>query len=107
MIIASNQLINIREEITDAFLAPSPSRAARRRACVLPLVGGPSDDSNGTAWVFAEPVVFAGTPGKANCHGKSVSALAQQFGGLNGAAAALGYASVQALQYTIEAFCGR
>jgi len=34
---------------------------------------------------------FAGTPGKANCHGKSVSALAKQYGGL-AAAAALGFA---------------
>ena len=35
---------------------------------------------------------FAGTPGKANCHGKSVSALAKQYGGLAAAAAALGFA---------------
>jgi uncharacterized repeat protein (TIGR03803 family) len=54
---------------------------------------------------FAVPVTFAGTPGKPNCHGKSVSALARQYGGLNGAAAALHYASAQALQDAIEAFC--
>ena len=48
---------------------------------------------------------FAGTPGKANCHGESVSALAQQFGGLNNAAAALGFASVSALQDAIMTFC--
>ena len=48
---------------------------------------------------------FAGTPGKANCHGKSVSALAGQYGGLNAAAAALGYPSVRALQEVIMAFC--
>jgi hypothetical protein len=70
------------------------------------IVGGP-DDNNvvGAAWVFAQPV-FAGTPGKANCHGKSVSALARQFGGLNRAAAALGFDSVSALQEAIMAFCG-
>ena len=50
-------------------------------------------------------LAFAGTPGKANCHGKSVSALARQFGGLNNAAAALGFPSVQALQDAIMAFC--
>jgi uncharacterized repeat protein (TIGR03803 family) len=55
---------------------------------------------------FAVPVIFAGAPGKANCHGKCVSALARQYGGLTGAAAALGYASTQALQNAIEAFCG-
>jgi hypothetical protein len=49
---------------------------------------------------------FAGTPGKANCHGQSVSALAQEFGGLNGAAAALGFSGVSALQDAIMAFCG-
>src|SRR6266436_5402458 len=48
---------------------------------------------------------FAGTPGQANCHGKSVSALAQQFGGLPAAASALGLPSVQALQEAIRAFC--
>jgi hypothetical protein len=66
------------------------------------IVGGEGDDSAGAAWVFAQPV-FAGTPGYSNCHGKSVSALARQFGGLNGAAAALGYSDVNALQ--ILAFC--
>jgi probable HAF family extracellular repeat protein len=54
-----------------------------------------------------DPVpVFAGTPGKSNCHGKSVSALAQQYGGLNAAAAALGFASGAALQNAIMAYCG-
>lgn len=69
------------------------------------IVGGPGDDDLGAAWVFAQPV-FAGTPGKANCHGQSVAALARQYGGLNGAAAALGYADVSALQNAIMAFCG-
>jgi hypothetical protein len=54
--------------------------------------------------VFAKPA-FAGTPEEANCHGQSVSALAQQFGGLDNAAAALGFPSVQALQDAIKAFC--
>jgi hypothetical protein len=52
------------------------------------------------------PPAFAGTPGQPNCHGKSVSALAQQFGGLDAAAVALGFARVQALQDAIKAFCG-
>jgi YVTN family beta-propeller protein len=58
--------------------------------------------------VFIHPAPrfeFAGTLGYSNCHGKSVSALAQQFGGLNAAAAALGFASVDALQNAILAFC--
>jgi FG-GAP repeat len=70
------------------------------------VVGGPGDNGEvGAAWVFAQPV-FAGTPGKSNCHGQSVSALARQYKGLNAAAAALGYADVSALQGAIMAFCG-
>jgi hypothetical protein len=49
---------------------------------------------------------FAGVPGNANCHGVTVSALAAQFGGINQAAQALGFGSVQALQSAISAFCG-
>jgi hypothetical protein len=49
---------------------------------------------------------FAGTPGQPNCHGASVSALAQKYGGLNAAAAALSFANVQGLQNAIAKFCG-
>jgi YVTN family beta-propeller protein len=48
---------------------------------------------------------FAGTPGKANCYGKSVSALVRKYKGLNAAAAALGFPSVRALQNAILEFC--
>jgi hypothetical protein len=69
------------------------------------MVGGPDDkDGAGAAWVYSE-FVFPGTPGKANCNGQRVSALARQFGGLNSAAAALGFASVPALQDAIMEFC--
>jgi hypothetical protein len=60
---------------------------------------------NGEVVIMELAPVFAGTPGKANCHGKSVSALAKQYGGLNGAAAALGFDSVDALQGAIQEFC--
>jgi YVTN family beta-propeller protein len=57
--------------------------------------------------VFIQPAPrFAGTPGRANCHGQSVAALARQFQGLFRAAAALGFSSVTALQNTILAYCG-
>jgi hypothetical protein len=49
---------------------------------------------------------FVGTPGAANCHGKSVSELAQAFNGMDNAASALGYASVKQLQEAIRTFCG-
>jgi len=65
------------------------------------IVGGLSAEA---AWVFTQPV-FAGTPGKANCYGQSVSALAQQYGGFNNATAALGYPSTSALQNAVEDYC--
>jgi DNA-binding beta-propeller fold protein YncE len=49
--------------------------------------------------------LFAGTPGTPNCHGDSLSALAREFGGLEAAASALGFARVQALHEAIRAFC--
>jgi YVTN family beta-propeller protein len=51
------------------------------------------------------PPTFAGVAGSANCHGTSVSALATKFGGLDAAAAALGFSNVQGLQDAIRAFC--
>jgi hypothetical protein len=48
---------------------------------------------------------FVGIPGQSNCIGVSVAALVGQHGGLNAAAAALGYPSAQALQHAIMAFC--
>jgi hypothetical protein len=50
-------------------------------------------------------LTFAGTPGTPNCQGQSVSALVRQFGGLDAAASALGFPSVQALQDAIQEFC--
>ena len=49
---------------------------------------------------------FAGKRGEADCEGKSVSALARQYGGLPAAAAALKLPGVQALRQAIEQYCG-
>jgi hypothetical protein len=46
--------------------------------------------TTGCIAVYFSPF-FAGTPGQANCQGKSVSALARKFGDLTAAAAALGF----------------
>jgi hypothetical protein len=71
------------------------------------IIGGPTPTRtfNMTMSLTGETVPQAGTPGNANCHGKSVSALANEFGGLDAAASALGFSSVQALQDTFKAFC--
>jgi GON domain len=50
-------------------------------------------------------ISYAGTPGAANCHGKSVAGLAAQYGDLAAAAQALGFPSVQLLQRDIDGFC--
>lgn len=69
------------------------------------IVVGDIWPGNGKVVITIVAPVFEGTPGKSNCHGQSVSSLAQQFGGLDGAAAALGYANVNALQEAIQEFC--
>jgi hypothetical protein len=52
-----------------------------------------------------ESVPEAGTPGQADCHGKTISGLAQQFGSSDAAAVTLGFSSVQALQDAFTLFC--
>ena len=48
----------------------------------------------------------AGTPGQANCHGKTISAIAEEFaGGVDASASTLGYSSVDALQNGVRVFC--
>jgi hypothetical protein len=69
------------------------------------IIAGTPPTFSMTFSLTGETVPEAGTPGKANCHGKSVSALAHQFGGLDAAASALGFSSVEALQDVFRAFC--
>jgi hypothetical protein len=49
---------------------------------------------------------FAGTPGSANCYGRSIATVAELYGGLANAAASLGYPSVAALRAAVHDFCG-
>ena len=65
----------------------------------------PPPTFNMTYSLTGNTVPDAGTPGRANCHGESISALAKQFGGLDTAASALGFSSVQALQDSFTTFC--
>jgi hypothetical protein len=70
------------------------------------IIGGtPAPTFNMTFSLAGETVPQAGTPGLANCQGKSVSALARQFGGLHAAASALRFPSVKALRQSVRAFC--
>lgn len=67
------------------------------------IIDGPT--FNMTFSLAGETIPAAGTPGQANCHGETVSALAHQFGGIRTAAFALGFSSVSALQGGLRGFC--
>jgi uncharacterized repeat protein (TIGR03803 family) len=54
---------------------------------------------------FVVPVAFAGTAGKPNCQGESAATMARQYGGLDAAAAGLGYSSVDVLLNDIASHC--
>jgi hypothetical protein len=72
------------------------------------LLGGTNDQGTvfeATGSGFVVRPMFAGTPGKPNCFGQSVSALARQYGGLNNAAAALNYPSCRHCKKAILEFC--
>jgi hypothetical protein len=84
------------------------SNATVEIATTQPFTGVIFSEGGAPSFEFAPAVpvsLFAGTPGQANCQGQSVSALAQQYGGLAAAAAALGYSSVPVLQNAIAEYC--
>jgi hypothetical protein len=67
--------------------------------------GGTPPTFNMAFSLTGETVPEAGTPGRPNCHGQTISALAHQFGGVNEAASSLGFSSVGALQNGFALFC--
>ena len=69
------------------------------------IIGGVT--FNMTFSLTGNTILEAGTPGQANCHGKTVSAMAHGFGGIDASASTLGYSSVDALQGGIRVFCGQ
>jgi len=60
---------------------------------------------NMTFSLSGNTVPDAGVPGEPNCTGKSVSALAGQFGGIQAGVSALGFSSVAALKDSLREFC--
>jgi hypothetical protein len=73
---------------------------------VGPLPAPPAPPTfNMTFSLTGETIPDAGTPGQADCRDQTVSALAEQFGGIHAAASALGSSSVAALQRTVTGFC--
>ena len=72
------------------------------------IVGGATPPTFNMAFSLSgETLPRVGDPGKPNCHGKTISALAHQFGGVDAAAEALGFSSVNQLQDTFAGFCER
>jgi hypothetical protein len=66
-----------------------------------------ADTFNMTFSLSGNTIPGAGKSGQANCHGQTVSAMAEQFGGIDASALTLGYSSVSALQDGIRVFCER
>jgi hypothetical protein len=88
--------------IRNANLAPDWSRIG------TDIIGGtPAPTFNMTFSLAGNTIPEAGTPGRENCHGQTVSAMAREFGGIDASASTLGYSSVDALQDGIRVFCGR
>jgi len=72
------------------------------------IIGGnPVHTFNMAFSLTGETIPEIGAPGQPNCHGKSVSAVAHQFGGFAAAASALGFSSVADLQDALQAFCAQ
>jgi hypothetical protein len=69
------------------------------------IIAGDPPTFNMTFSLAGTTLFNAGTPGEANCHGKTMSGLAQQFGSVDSAAFSLGFSNVQALQTAFDGFC--
>lgn len=69
------------------------------------IIAGNPPTFNMTFSLIGTPLNNPGIPGNANCHGKTISGLAEQFGSVASAAQSLGFSSVQSLQQTFGGFC--
>ena len=91
--------------IRNSDLAPDWLRIGTDIIGPDPISGAAAPKFNMTFSLAGNTIPQAGNPGKAGCHGKSVSALAKQFGGIHAAASSLGFSSVDALQESLKEFC--
>ena len=70
------------------------------------IVGGATPPTFSMTFSIAgETIPQTGTPGQDDCHGTTISALADQFGNTDSAAFSLGFSSVKSLQFGFGAFC--
>ena len=89
--------------IRNSRLAPDWLRIGTDIIGADPGVAAPT--FNMTFSLAGNTVPGAGISGEPNCHGETVSALANQFGGINAAASTMGFPSVDALQDSFKEFC--
>src|SRR5262245_19517682 len=93
-------LSDLQSWIRNSALSPDWLRIGRD------IIGGnPAPAFNQAFSLTGETVPNAGTPGRRNCHGETVSALAHQFGSVAAAPSPLGFSSVAALQDGFRTFC--
>lgn len=85
--------------IRNAALAPDWLRIG------TDIIAGVPPTFNMTFALTGNAIVSPGAPGEPNCDGQTTAGLAHQFGGIDAAASALGFSSVQALQGSFRAFC--
>jgi hypothetical protein len=70
------------------------------------IIGGATPPTfNMTFSLTGVTIQAAGTPGRPDCQGQSVSGLTAQFGSIPAAVSTLGFSSVVALQDTFRTFC--
>ncbi|MBV8894676.1 MAG: YncE family protein [Acidobacteria bacterium] len=95
---------NSRKVYVENFLDNTVSVIATKTNTVIATI--PVDRDPDGHGLFIQPGPrFAGIPGFSNCHGQSVSALVQQFNGLNAAAEALGFRTISGLEEAVLEFC--
>jgi hypothetical protein len=70
------------------------------------IIGGATPPTFSMTFSLAgETIPDAGIPGQADCHDKTIPALAHQFGGIASASSALAFSTVEALQNAFLSFC--
>ena len=88
--------------VRNSQLAPDWSRVG------TDIIGGVTPPTfNMTFALAGETIPEAGTPGQPNCHGQTVSAMANQFGSFADASTTLKFLSVDAVQNEVIAFCAK
>lgn len=88
--------------IRNARLAPDWLRIGTD---IIDAAGATTPTFNMAFSLGGNSVPDAGIPGEPDCHGQTVAALANQFGGIEQATSTLGFSGVAALQQSFREFC--